>query len=72
MDGRCQISEFGAAQYVRMSTGHQQYSSHNQSDKILKHAERPDIQTIKTYADYDRSDLSIKKSRNMIAPTLTC
>ena len=31
---------FRAAQYVRMSTEHQQYSTHNQADKIKEYAER--------------------------------
>ena len=31
--------EFRAAQYVRMSTEHQQYSTQNQRDKIREYAE---------------------------------
>ncbi len=34
LDGSDAATEFRAAQYVRMSTEHQQYSTHNQSDKI--------------------------------------
>ena len=34
---------FRAAQYVRMSTEHQQYSTHNQADKIREYADRRGI-----------------------------
>ncbi len=34
-----------------MSTEHQQYSTHNQSDKIREYAEKRGIAIIKTYAD---------------------
>lgn len=51
--------EFNAAQYVRMSTEHQQYSTLNQSDKIREYAEARDIEIIKTYADDGKSGLSI-------------
>lgn len=49
MDGSGEITEFRAAQYVRMSTEHQQYSTHNQSDKIRKYAEKRDIEIMKIY-----------------------
>ncbi|WP_330696693.1 recombinase family protein [Fontisubflavum oceani] len=51
--------EFKAAQYVRMSTEHQQYSALNQSDKIREYAEARDIEIVKTYADDGKSGLSI-------------
>jgi DNA invertase Pin-like site-specific DNA recombinase len=50
---------FRAAQYVRMSTEHQQYSTHNQADKMLEYAERRNIQIVRTYADEGKSGLSI-------------
>ena len=50
---------FRAAQYVRMSTEHQQYSTHNQADKIQEYAERRNIQIVRTYADEGKSGLSI-------------
>lgn len=50
---------FKAAQYVRMSTGHQQYSTHNQSDKIKEYADKRGIEIVKTYADEGKSGLSI-------------
>ena len=47
------------AQYVRMSTEHQQYSTHNQSDRILEYANKRGIEIVKTYADEGKSGLSI-------------
>lgn len=52
-------TEFRAAQYVRMSTENQQYSTHNQADKIREYAEKRGIEIIKTYADDGKSGLSI-------------
>ena len=54
-----QASLFQAAQYVRMSTEHQQYSTENQADKIREYADRRGIQIIKTYADEGKSGLRI-------------
>lgn len=48
-----------AAQYVRMSTDHQQYSTLNQSDKIQEYANKHNIKIIKTYADDGKSGLSL-------------
>jgi DNA invertase Pin-like site-specific DNA recombinase len=56
-DGK--VAEFRAAQYVRMSTEHQQYSTDNQADKINEYAEKRGIEIIKTYADDGKSGLSI-------------
>ena len=50
---------FRAAQYVRMSTEHQQYSTHNQADKIEEYADRRNIQIVRTYADEGKSGLSV-------------
>ena len=50
---------FRAAQYVRMSTEHQQYSTHNQADKIKEYAQRRGIEIVCTYADDGKSGLSI-------------
>jgi len=47
------------AQYVRMSTEHQQYSTNNQADKILEYAQTRGIEIVKTYADEGKSGLSI-------------
>ena len=51
--------KFRAAQYVRMSTEHQQYSTHNQADKIKEYADHRDIDIVRTYADDGKSGLSI-------------
>ena len=51
--------QFRAAQYVRMSTEHQQYSTHNQADKIHEYADRRGIKIVRTYADEGKSGLSI-------------
>lgn len=48
-----------AAQYVRMSTEHQQYSTHNQSDKIKEYEKQRNIEIVRTYADEGKSGLSI-------------
>ena len=48
-----------AAQYVRMSTEHQQYSTENQADKIREYAARRNIEIVRTYADEGKSGLSI-------------
>jgi len=48
-----------AAQYVRMSTEHQQYSTENQADAIRSYAERRGIEIVRTYADEGRSGLRL-------------
>jgi DNA invertase Pin-like site-specific DNA recombinase len=40
-----------AAQYLRMSTEHQQYSFENQSTAIQKYAESHGLEVIQTYSD---------------------
>ncbi len=51
--------KFRAAQYVRMSTDHQQYSTQNQADKIAEYARLRNIEIVRTYADEGKSGLSI-------------
>ncbi|WP_227871332.1 recombinase family protein [Novimethylophilus kurashikiensis] len=48
-----------AAEYVRMSTEHQQYSTSNQRDKIREYAARRGIEIVRTYADEGKSGLNI-------------
>ena len=48
-----------AAQYVRMSTEHQQYSTSNQGDIILEYASRRGFQIVRTYADEGKSGLNV-------------
>ena len=58
-NGASQTPIFRAAEYVRMSTEHQQYSTENQADKIREYAQRRGIQIVKTYADEGKSGLRI-------------
>ena len=48
-----------AAEYVRMSTDHQRYSTQNQADTIRKYASTRNIDIVKTYADEGKSGLSM-------------
>jgi DNA invertase Pin-like site-specific DNA recombinase len=48
-----------AAEYVRMSTEHQQYSTENQRDKIREYAARRRLSIVRTYADDGKSGLRI-------------
>jgi DNA invertase Pin-like site-specific DNA recombinase len=48
-----------AAQYVRMSTDHQRYSTDNQADAIAAYAVRRNFEIVRTYADEGRSGLNI-------------
>ena len=48
-----------AAQYVRMSTEHQQYSPQNQSDTIAKFASKNNMEIVVTYDDHGRSGLNL-------------
>jgi len=48
-----------AAQYVRMSTEHQQYSTENQEEAIAKYAKARGYEIVRTYADEGKSGLNI-------------
>ena len=48
-----------AAQYVRVSTEHQRYSTENQADAIRQYAERRGLAVVKTYADEGKSGLRL-------------
>ena len=48
-----------AAQYVRMSTEHQKYSTANQADMIAEYALKRGFEIIETYADDGKSGLSV-------------
>jgi DNA invertase Pin-like site-specific DNA recombinase len=48
-----------AAEYVRMSTEHQQYSTENQADKIREYAAHRGIEIVRTYTDAGKSGLNI-------------
>jgi DNA invertase Pin-like site-specific DNA recombinase len=49
-----------AAQYVRMSTEHQQYSTENQSDVIAEYARKRGMEIVRTFADSGKSGLRIE------------
>jgi DNA invertase Pin-like site-specific DNA recombinase len=49
-----------AAQYLRMSTDHQQYSLANQAEAISRYAAQKGFEIIKTYTDAARSGLQLK------------
>ena len=48
-----------AAEYVRMSTDHQKYSTENQADAIKQYAQIRGIEIVRTYADEGKSGLSV-------------
>jgi DNA invertase Pin-like site-specific DNA recombinase len=48
-----------AAQYVRMSTEHQQYSPENQLDIIRQYAADHNMEIVQVYSDHGRSGLNI-------------
>ena len=48
-----------AAEYVRMSTEHQQYSTENQAEIIRQYAEKRGMIIVRTYADAGKSGLRI-------------
>jgi DNA invertase Pin-like site-specific DNA recombinase len=48
-----------AAQYVRMSTEHQKYSTENQSEAMQRYAAQRGIEIVRTYVDAGKSGLSL-------------
>ena len=57
---------FRAAEYVRMSTEHQQYSTLNQADKIRDYAARRGIEIVRTYTDEGKSGLNIAGRQGLL------
>lgn len=55
-----QAHELPVAQYVRMSTEHQRYSTENQSAAISDYAKRHGMRIVKTYEDAGKSGLNLK------------
>lgn len=53
-------AQIRAAQYVRMSTEHQQYSTENQSDMIREYAAKRNMVIVRTFADSGKSGLNIE------------
>lgn len=60
-----------AAEYVRMSTEHQQYSTENQRSKIREYAQRRGLSIVRTYADEGKSGL-LSLPYFFCSPTLSC
>lgn len=58
-DPQTEGSRIRAAEYVRMSTEHQKYSTENQSDAIRRYAEQRRMEIVRTYEDSGRSGLNI-------------
>ncbi len=58
-DGIKKSEAIRAAQYVRMSTEHQKYSTENQRDLIQEYADEHGMIIVRTYADDGKSGLSI-------------
>lgn len=48
-----------AAEYVRMSTEHQKYSTDNQAEAIRRYAEQRGYEIVRTYADEGKSGLNL-------------
>jgi DNA invertase Pin-like site-specific DNA recombinase len=48
-----------AAQYVRMSTDHQKYSTENQAEALQRYADQRGIEIVRTYADEGKSGLRL-------------
>src|SRR5262245_45696634 len=49
------------AEYVRMSTEHQQYSTENQRDAIRQYAQRRGMVVTRSYVDAGKSGLTIER-----------
>jgi DNA invertase Pin-like site-specific DNA recombinase len=59
LDSKGNADATRAAEYVRMSTEHQQYSTENQAEAIRDYARRRGIEIVRTYADEGRSGLRL-------------
>jgi DNA invertase Pin-like site-specific DNA recombinase len=54
-----------AAQYLRMSTEHQQYSLENQSATILNYAESHGFEVVRTYSDSAKRGLVLRHRQGL-------
>ena len=63
-----------AAQYVRMSTEHQQYSPENQLEVIRKYATAHQMEIVREYSDFGRSGLNIagREGLNQLMADVEC
>ena len=55
------MARLPVAQYLRMSTEHQQYSTENQSISIVQYAQMHNMEIVRTYADHGKSGLSLAR-----------
>lgn len=53
------------AEYLRMSTEHQQYSTVNQADAISRYAADHGFQVVKTYSDLAKSGLLLRNRKGL-------
>jgi hypothetical protein len=58
-DGEVGGKSVRAAQYVRMSTEHQKYSTENQAEAMQQYAARRGMEIVRTYADEGKSGLRL-------------
>lgn len=58
-DEKSKLPLIRAAEYVRMSTEHQKYSTDNQSRAIRTYADQRGYEIVKTYADEGKSGLNL-------------
>ena len=58
--GDTEPKKIRAAEYVRMSTEHQKYSTENQADAIRIYAELHQMEVVRTYSDAGKSGLNIE------------
>jgi DNA invertase Pin-like site-specific DNA recombinase len=65
--GRNALEEGGipVAQYVRMSTEHQRYSTENQASAILEYAHAHSMRIVRTYIDAGKSGLNIRGRKGL-------
>ncbi len=59
-DGERDEASTHAAEYVRMSTEHQRYSTENQAEVISRYANKRGLKIVRTYTDSGRSGLNIE------------
>lgn len=59
-DGDSGEAGIPVAQYVRMSTEHQKYSTENQAERISEYATRHGMRIVRTYTDSGKSGLNLK------------
>jgi DNA invertase Pin-like site-specific DNA recombinase len=65
-DPAMKVLPIRAAQYVRASTEHQQYSIDNQSAAIEGYATVHNMQVVQTYADEGRSGLTLQNRKGLL------